>query len=85
MNQMKLLVNISISFSQKDIQNGIPQTEINIIREGRATDNRWHICKDQSFLCLWFGIAYWNGRGDVGALKILRDLTEQKRGCNQKM
>jgi hypothetical protein len=33
MNQMKLLVNILISFSQKDIQNGIPQTEINIIRE----------------------------------------------------
>jgi two-component system CheB/CheR fusion protein len=49
MNQMKLLVNILIIFTEEDIQNGIPQTEIKAaLLEGRATDNRWHICKDQS-------------------------------------
>jgi two-component system CheB/CheR fusion protein len=38
-----------IIFTEEDIQNGIPQTEIKAaLLEGRATDNRWHICKDQS-------------------------------------
>jgi two-component system CheB/CheR fusion protein len=28
------------------VQNGIPQTEIKAaLLEGRATDNRWHICR----------------------------------------
>jgi two-component system CheB/CheR fusion protein len=79
---MKLLVNILISFSQRKTY-GIPQTEIKAaLLEGRATDNRWHICKDQSsfyayglVFCLW-------KKGDVGYVKILRDLTDEK---NQRM
>jgi hypothetical protein len=48
----------------EDIQNGIPQTEIKAaLLEGRATDNRWHICKDQSLFYAYGLIsAYWNGR-----------------------
>jgi two-component system CheB/CheR fusion protein len=82
MNQMKLLVNILIIFTEEDIQNGIPQTEIKAaLLEGRATDNRWHICKDQS-LFYAYGLvfpAYWNRREMLGYVKILRDLTDRKK------
>lgn len=71
-----------IIFTDEDIQNGIPQTEIEAaLKEGRATDNRWHVCKDRSEF-------YANGLvfpligidGDMlGYVKILRDLTESKK------
>ncbi|MEO6693184.1 MAG: PAS domain S-box protein [Saprospiraceae bacterium] len=38
-----------IIFTEDDIKNGIPKNEIDkALKEGRATDNRWHICKDKS-------------------------------------
>jgi PAS domain S-box-containing protein len=38
-----------IIFSDIDRQQGIPQLEIDIsLKDGRAKDNRWHICKDGS-------------------------------------
>jgi PAS domain S-box-containing protein len=54
-----------IIFTEEDIQNGIPQTEIGCLLEGRATDNRWHICRDQSLFA--YGLVfppYWK-EGDV--------------------
>ena len=38
-----------IIFTEEDKTSGIPKVEINAaVREGRAIDNRWHICKDGS-------------------------------------
>ena len=71
-----------IIFTEEDIQNGIPQTEIKAaILEGRATDNRWHICKDQS-LFYAYGLVFplIGMEGEMlGYVKILRDLTDRKK------
>ena len=71
-----------IIFTEEDIQNGIPQTEINAaLVEGRATDNRWHICKDQSSFYahgLVFPLIGLEGEM-LGYVKILRDLTDRKK------
>ena len=38
-----------IIFTEEDLKNGIPKKEIETaLKEGRATDNRWHIAKDKS-------------------------------------
>jgi two-component system CheB/CheR fusion protein len=38
-----------VIFTNKDKANGIPNKEIDkALKEGRAVDNRWHICKDES-------------------------------------
>ena len=38
-----------IIFTEEDIKNGIPAKEIEVsLRDGRATDNRWHLAKDRS-------------------------------------
>jgi len=69
-------------FTDEDIKNGIPQQEIKrAFEEGRATDNRWHICKDRSTFYangLVFPLTDKNGMR-IGYVKILRDLTEKKR------
>lgn len=71
-----------VIFTDKDIQNGIPQTEIKAaLKEGRATDNRWHICKDRSEFYangLVFPLIGIDGEM-LGYVKILRDLTERKK------
>ena len=71
-----------VIFTDKDIQNGIPQTEIKAaLKEGRATDNRWHICKDRSEFYangLVFPLIGIDGEM-LGFVKILRDLTERKK------
>ena len=71
-----------IIFTEEDIQNGIPQTEIKAaILEGRATDNRWHICKDQSLFYAYglvFPLTGLDGEM-LGYVKILRDLTDRKK------
>ena len=39
----------NLIFTDQDLNNGVPQKEIEIaLKEGRATDNRWHIAKDKS-------------------------------------
>ncbi len=71
-----------IIFTEEDIQNGIPQTEISTaLLEGRATDNRLHICKDQSSFYahgLVFPLIGLEGEM-LGYVKILRDLTDRKK------
>ena len=71
-----------IIFTEKDIKKGIPKKEIDTaIKEGRATDNRWHIAKDKSLFYangLVFPLTGKNGE-QLGYVKILRDLTEQKK------
>lgn len=71
-----------IIFTQEDIENGIPQLEIDkAFREGRAVDNRWHICKDKSRFYAYglvFPLIGIDGQM-LGYVKILRDLTERKR------
>lgn len=69
-------------FSEEDLKNGIPQKEIEIsLKEGRATDNRWHIKKDKS-LFYAYGVVFplLGLEGEkLGYVKILRDLTERKK------
>ncbi|MES2372924.1 MAG: PAS domain-containing sensor histidine kinase [Bacteroidota bacterium] len=71
-----------IIFSEKDKLNGIPQLEIDTaLKEGRALDNRWHVCKDGSEFYAYglvFPLLSVEGKR-LGFVKILRDLTEQKR------
>lgn len=69
-------------FTEEDLKKGIPQREIQIaLKEGRATDNRWHIAKDKS-LFYAFGLVFplVSLDGDmIGYVKILQDLTYRKQ------
>jgi PAS domain S-box-containing protein len=71
-----------VIFTDEDRQNGIPQKEIEkALEEGRAVDNRWHICKDGSRFYAYglvFPLIGIDGER-LGFVKILRDLTERKR------
>ena len=71
-----------IIFTEEDKKNGIPQKEIDkALNEGRAVDNRWHICKDESKFYAYglvFPLTGIDGEM-LGYVKILRDLTERKK------
>jgi two-component system CheB/CheR fusion protein len=71
-----------IIFTEKDLASGIPKREIEIaLKEGRATDNRWHIAKDRSVFYAYglvFPLIGFDGEL-LGYVKILRDLTERKQ------
>jgi PAS domain S-box-containing protein len=72
-------------FTAEDIENGIPKKEINTaLKEGRATDNRWHIAKDKSVFYAYglvFPLIDLDGEM-IGYVKILRDLTDKKRSAD---
>jgi len=74
--------NFDIIFTEEDIKNGIPQKEIDkALKEGRAVDNRWHICKDKSTFYAYglvFPLIGIDGEM-LGYVKILLDLTERKK------
>lgn len=69
-------------FTEVDIKSGVPKKEIEIaLKEGRATDNRWHIAKDKSLFYAYglvFPLIGLDGEL-LGYVKILRDLTERKQ------
>ena len=71
-----------IIFSGEDLKNGIPQREIDTaIKEGRTTDNRWHITKDKS-LFFAYGLVFpliGLSEEKLGYVKILQDLTDSKK------
>jgi two-component system CheB/CheR fusion protein len=69
-------------FTEEDIKNGIPKREIETaLKDGRATDNRWHVTKDKN-LFYAYGLVFplIGLEGEMlGYVKILRDLTERKQ------
>ncbi|MDP3557777.1 MAG: PAS domain-containing sensor histidine kinase [Bacteroidota bacterium] len=69
-------------FTDEDLKKGIPKREIQTaLKEGRATDNRWHIAKDKS-LFYAFGLVFPLISLDgvmIGYVKILQDLTYRKQ------
>ena len=69
-------------FTEEDLKNGIPKKEIETaLKEGRATDNRWHITKDKT-LFYAYGLVFPLIGSDgemLGYVKILRDLTDRKQ------
>lgn len=69
-------------FTKEDLKSDIPKKEIETaVKEGRATDNRWHITKDKS-LFYAYGLVFPLIGADgemLGYVKILRDLTERKQ------
>jgi len=71
-----------IIFTEEDKKEGIPKKEIDAaIKEGRAVDNRWHICKDGSKFYAYglvFPLLGLNGEL-LGYVKFLRDLTERRK------
>jgi PAS domain S-box-containing protein len=71
-----------IIFTEEDLKSGIPKMEIETaMKEGRATDNRWHIAKDKS-LFYAYGLVFplIGAEGELlGYVKILRDLTDRKQ------
>lgn len=68
-------------FTKEDIRKGIPDDEITrAIKEGRATDERWHLKKDKNIFYasgLVFPLVDEN-KNRIGFVKILRDLTDKK-------
>ncbi|MFZ2282626.1 MAG: PAS domain-containing sensor histidine kinase [Lutibacter sp.] len=71
-----------IIFTDEDRKNGIPKMEIDTaLKEGRAVDNRWHICKDGSkFYAYGLVFPFIGIDGEqLGYVKILRDLTERRK------
>jgi two-component system CheB/CheR fusion protein len=71
-----------IIFTEVDIKSGVPKREIETaLKEGRATDNRWHIAKDKSLFYAYglvFPLTGLDGEL-LGYVKILRDLTDRKQ------
>ncbi len=71
-----------IIFTEEDLKSGIPKKEIDTaLKEGRATDNRWHITKNQSLFYAYglvFPLIGLDGER-LGYVKILRDLTDRKQ------
>lgn len=71
-----------IIFSEEDKTSEIPRVEIETaVKEGRAVDNRWHICKDGSKFYAYglvFPLTGLDGEM-LGYVKILRDLTERRK------
>lgn len=69
-------------FTDEDLKKGVPKKEIETaLKEGRATDNRWHIAKDKS-LFYAYGLVFplIGLEGELlGYVKILRDLTDRKQ------
>jgi len=71
-----------IIFTEEDLKSGVPRREIEIaLKEGRATDNRWHIAKDKSLFYAYGLVFPLIGLNDemLGYVKILRDLTDRKQ------
>src|ERR1039458_9209810 len=71
-----------IIFTEEDKQNNVPKVEIaKTLKDGKATDNRWHIRKDGTKFYA-YGLVYpltaENGE-IIGYVKVLRDLTERKK------
>lgn len=68
-------------FSQDDVDNGIPQREIDLaLKTGKSTDVRWHLCKDgKTFYAdgLVFPLKSIDNEV-IGFIKILRDITSRK-------
>ncbi len=71
-----------IIFTEDDLKNDVPKKEIETaLKEGRATDNRWHITKDKSLFYAYglvFPLTGLDGEM-LGYVKILRDLTDRKQ------
>jgi len=70
-----------IIFTDEDKKEGVPKREIDTaIKEGRAVDNRWHICKDRSKFYAYGLVFPLTGiDGELlGFVKILRDLTDRR-------
>lgn len=71
-----------VIFTEEDRAKGAPKLEIETaLKEGRAKDNKWHVCKDgNKFYAngLVFPLIGLNGEM-LGYVKILRDLTERKK------
>ena len=71
-----------IIFTEEDRKIGGPQLEIDTaLKDGRAVDNKWHICKDGSKFYAYglvFPLIGIDGEM-LGYVKILRDLTERKK------
>ncbi len=69
-------------FTDEDLKKGVPKKEIETaLKEGRATDNRWHIAKDKSLFYAYglvFPLIGLDGEL-LGYVKILRDLTDRKQ------
>lgn len=71
-----------IIFTDEDKKNGIPKLEIEkATKDGKASDNRWHLCKDRSKFYANGLVFPLTGVGGemLGYVKILRDLTESRK------
>ena len=72
-----------ILFTPEDVVKGVPLKEMrDARRQGRATDERWHVRKDGSrFYASGVMVPLYVGRVLTGYAKIAADLTERKRNA----
>lgn len=70
-----------IIFTSDDRAHDVPRKEMaNALKNGRATDERWHVRKDGSkFWASGLMLPLQDGGSAEGFLKIVRDRTQQKR------
>jgi PAS domain S-box-containing protein len=71
----------SLLFTEEDRREGVPERELErAVRDGAADDDRWHLKKDGSrFWAHGITTALRSGDAPRGFVKIVRDLTDQKR------
>lgn len=71
-----------VIFTEEDKKKGAPALETKTaLKEGRAIDNKWHVCKDGSkFFAYGLVFPLTGIKGEMlGYVKILRDLTDRKK------
>ncbi|HEX6184974.1 MAG TPA: PAS domain S-box protein, partial [Pyrinomonadaceae bacterium] len=70
----------SLIFTPEDRARGADREEMRTAREtGRASDERWHLRRDGSRFYASGVLSPLGGAPDAGFVKVLRDLTEQRR------
>lgn len=72
---------VGIIYTEEDKENGVPQHEmVTALKEGKASDNRWHIGKDGKMFFAYGLMFPINDKNNnlIGFVKIVRDLTERK-------
>jgi PAS domain S-box-containing protein len=69
-----------VVFTPEDRAEGVPAAEAEgALRDGRSADERWHLRKDGTRFYASGVMSPLRDGGDVGFVKVARDLTERKR------
>ena len=69
----------NLIFTPEDIAAGVPRQEMDTAaRDGRASDDRWHVRRDGSYFFMSGIVSPINQDGLTGFVKVAQDMTERK-------